>query len=288
MHQVFQIKVRDRNHIDKLKGLSNMQNSTLTFWNLPATPGHPVNVPASLELVKSFLESHGLAYSVSIKDLQAVIDKENEEMKFNTRKEQHDGNFNYGAYHSLDEFSTGKNKRPAIWLNYGIHAREWITQATGIWTARKIASDFSGNNPNMTSILDKMDIFLMPVANPDRYIYSPTKDKLGKDAAKALHSLFGTEYLVGPFYRTEFWGGALRACVLEVITTIPGVFHILFLNAESLPGVHRTKISPRDGTGDHHGEAARVTGHSGSRKEIFSAAEPRTHSGESWRSGTSS
>ncbi|XP_074124017.1 carboxypeptidase A4-like isoform X2 [Sminthopsis crassicaudata] len=214
-HQVFQINIRDRNHIDKLKGLSNMQNSTLTFWNLPTTPGHPVNVvvtPASLELVKSFLESHGFEYSVSIKDLQAVIDKENEEMKFNTRKEQHDGNFNYGAYHSLDElylemanitseypnlvsllkiansfenrplyvlkFSTGKEDRPAIWLNLGLHSREWITQATGIWIARKIASDFSGNNTNMTSILDKMDIFLMPVANPDGYVYSQTKDRL--------------------------------------------------------------------------------------------------------------
>ncbi|XP_074124006.1 carboxypeptidase A4-like isoform X2 [Sminthopsis crassicaudata] len=212
-HQVFQINIRDRNHIDKLKGLSNMQNSTLTFWNLPTTPGHPVNVvvpPASLELVKSFLKSHGFEYSVSIKDLQALFDKQIEEMKFNRRKEKRDGNFNYEAYHSLDQlyhemaniaskyskvvkllnignsfekrplyvmkFSTGKNKRPAIWLNYGIHAREWITQATGIWTARKIASDFYGNKPKITSILNKMDIFLMPVANPDGYVYSQTKD----------------------------------------------------------------------------------------------------------------
>ncbi|KAM8982574.1 carboxypeptidase A4-like isoform 1-T2 [Sarcophilus harrisii] len=190
-----------------------MQNSTLTFWNLPVNPEHPVNVvvpPASLEFVKSFLESHGLEYSVSIKDLQALFDKQIKEMKFNRRKAKRDTNFNYGDYHSLTKlyremaniaseyprvakrlkignsfkkrplyvlkFSTGKNKRPAIWLNHGIHAREWITQATGIWIARKIASDFYGNKTTITSILNKMDIFLMPVANPDGYVYSRTKD----------------------------------------------------------------------------------------------------------------
>lgn len=39
------------------------------------------------------------------------------------------------------QFSTGGGKkRPAIWLNAGIHAREWIPQATAIWTARKVMS----------------------------------------------------------------------------------------------------------------------------------------------------
>lgn len=39
------------------------------------------------------------------------------------------------------QFSTGKGRqRPAIWLNAGIHAREWISSATAIWTARKVMS----------------------------------------------------------------------------------------------------------------------------------------------------
>ncbi|KAF2979503.1 hypothetical protein EK904_005016 [Melospiza melodia maxima] len=36
------------------------------------------------------------------------------------------------------QFSTGGSSRPAIWLDTGIHAREWITQATGVWTANKV------------------------------------------------------------------------------------------------------------------------------------------------------
>ncbi|XP_068943322.1 carboxypeptidase A4-like [Petaurus breviceps papuanus] len=212
-HQVFQIKFRDGNQISKLKELVSMENFKLSFWKPPTTPKRSVDVvvpSASLQFVKSFLESHGLEYSISIKDLQALLDEEFKEMKYNRGKERNNGDFNYGAYHSLEglyremaniaaeypklvsrleigrsfekrplyvlKFSTGKGNRPAIWLNAGIHSREWITQATGIWIARKIVSDY-GDEQNITSILDKIDIFLMPVANPDGYVYSQTKDR---------------------------------------------------------------------------------------------------------------
>ncbi|XP_019501633.1 PREDICTED: carboxypeptidase A4 [Hipposideros armiger] len=76
------------------------------------------------------------------------------------------------------KFSTGKGRqRPAIWLNAGIHSREWISQATAIWTARKIVSDY-GKDSAVTSILKKMDIFLLPVANPDGYVYTHTQNRL--------------------------------------------------------------------------------------------------------------
>lgn len=38
----------------------------------------------------------------------------------------------------------------------------------------QIASDY-GNDPAITSILDTMDIFLLPVTNPDGYVFSQTK-----------------------------------------------------------------------------------------------------------------
>jgi hypothetical protein len=38
---------------------------------------------------------------------------------------------------SFFQFSTGGHK-PAIWLDAGIHAREWVTQATAMWTANKV------------------------------------------------------------------------------------------------------------------------------------------------------
>lgn len=41
----------------------------------------------------------------------------------------------------------------------------------------QIASDY-GNDPSITSILDTMDIFLLPVTNPDGYVFSQTRVSL--------------------------------------------------------------------------------------------------------------
>lgn len=42
---------------------------------------------------------------------------------------------------AFPQFSTGGSQRPAIWIDSGIHSREWITHATGIWTAKKVSTD---------------------------------------------------------------------------------------------------------------------------------------------------
>uniref|UniRef100_A0ABI7WM85 Peptidase M14 domain-containing protein n=1 Tax=Felis catus TaxID=9685 RepID=A0ABI7WM85_FELCA len=41
----------------------------------------------------------------------------------------------------------------------------------------EVASDY-GKDPTITSILEKMDIFLLPVANPDGYVYTQTQNRL--------------------------------------------------------------------------------------------------------------
>ncbi|CAO2603046.1 Carboxypeptidase A4 [Lemmus lemmus] len=133
-------------------------------------------------------------------------------MRHSEGQERSGDSFNYGSYHSLEaiyhemdsiatdfpdlasrvkigetfekrpmyvlKFSTGGGKkRPAIWLNAGIHSREWISQATAIWTARKIVTDYQ-KDPAVTSILENVDVFLLPVANPDGYVYTQTHNRL--------------------------------------------------------------------------------------------------------------
>uniref|UniRef100_A0A2K6Q439 Carboxypeptidase A4 n=1 Tax=Rhinopithecus roxellana TaxID=61622 RepID=A0A2K6Q439_RHIRO len=213
--QVFRINVRNGDEISKLSQLVNSNNLKLDVWKSLSTFNRPVDVlvpSVSLQAVKSFLRSQGLEYAVAIEDLQALLNNEDEEMQQNEGQERRSNNFNYGAYHSLKaiyhemdniaadfpdlarrvkighsfenrpmyvlKFSTGKGvRRPAIWLNAGIHSREWISQATAIWTARKIVSDYQ-RDPAITSILEKMDIFLLPVANPDGYVYTQTQNRL--------------------------------------------------------------------------------------------------------------
>ncbi|XP_012520199.1 PREDICTED: carboxypeptidase A4 isoform X2 [Propithecus coquereli] len=179
--QVFRINVRNGDEISKLSQLVNSDNFKLNVWQSPSTFGRPVDVlvpSVSLQLVKSFLASQGLEYSVTIENLQIYHEMDSIAADFPdlASRVRIGHSFENRPIYVL-KFSTGEGeRRPAIWLNAGIHSREWISQATAIWTARKIVSDYR-KDPAITSILERMDIFLLPVANPDGYVYTQTKNR---------------------------------------------------------------------------------------------------------------
>jgi hypothetical protein len=57
----------------------------------------------SLQAVKIFLESHGISYEIMIKDVQLLLDEEQEQMAtVQTRAASTDA-FNYATYHTLEE-----------------------------------------------------------------------------------------------------------------------------------------------------------------------------------------
>ncbi|KAI4015805.1 carboxypeptidase A4 [Homo sapiens] len=180
--QVLRINVRNGDEISKLSQLVNSNNLKLNFWKSPSSFNRPVDVlvpSVSLQAFKSFLRSQGLEYAVTIEDLQIYHEMDNIAADFPdlARRVKIGHSFENRPMYVL-KFSTGKGvRRPAVWLNAGIHSREWISQATAIWTARKIVSDYQ-RDPAITSILEKMDIFLLPVANPDGYVYTQTQNRL--------------------------------------------------------------------------------------------------------------
>lgn len=45
---------------------------------------------------------------------------------------------------AFPQFSTGGSQHRAIWIDAGIHSREWITHATGIWTAKQVGTGDGG------------------------------------------------------------------------------------------------------------------------------------------------
>uniref|UniRef100_A0A5F9CV10 Carboxypeptidase A4 n=1 Tax=Oryctolagus cuniculus TaxID=9986 RepID=A0A5F9CV10_RABIT len=181
--QVFRINVRNGDEISKLSWLVNSDNFKLNVWKSPSTFGRPVDVlvpSVSVQSVKSFLASQGLEYSVTIEDLQIYHEMDSIATDFPdlASRVKIGCSFEKRPMYVL-KFSAGRGgqRRPAMWLNAGIHSREWVSQATAIWTARKIASDYQ-KDPALTSILEKMDIFLLPVANPDGYVYTQTHNRM--------------------------------------------------------------------------------------------------------------
>ncbi|XP_060100450.1 carboxypeptidase A1-like [Heteronotia binoei] len=198
----------------RTEGAGERGDLQLDFWRGPAKPGLPVDMRVpfqTLQSVKVFLESEDIPYTIMIEDLQVLLDNEKKTMLLSRKSERSSGKFIYSSYHTIQEiyswmedfvaanrdlvsrlligrsyegrpiyvlkFSTGGDRRPAIWIDTGIHSREWITQATGLWTANKIASEY-GKDAALTAVLNSMDIFLEIVTNPDGFAYTHTTNRM--------------------------------------------------------------------------------------------------------------
>ncbi|XP_040888387.1 carboxypeptidase O-like [Toxotes jaculatrix] len=66
--------------------------------------------------------------------------------------------------------STG-GKKKAIWMDCGIHAREWIAPAFCQYFVRQILQTYK-TDPKMEQMMKNMDFYVTPVLNVDGYIYS--------------------------------------------------------------------------------------------------------------------
>lgn len=57
--------------------------------------------------------------------------------------------------------SNGKPNAPALWIDGGIHAREWISPAAVTYIINHLVE----NSDNLEA-----DYYILPVANPDGYV----------------------------------------------------------------------------------------------------------------------
>ncbi|XP_056105898.1 carboxypeptidase B [Rhinichthys klamathensis goyatoka] len=71
---------------------------------------------------------------------------------------------------------TGSAK-PAVFMDCGFHAREWITHAFCQWFVNEAVSTY-GSDPEMTNLLDRMDFFVLPVFNIDGYEYTWSNNRM--------------------------------------------------------------------------------------------------------------
>ncbi|XP_075945715.1 carboxypeptidase A4 [Anarhichas minor] len=212
--QVIRVNVQSEEQLQLLQALENQQEWELDFWLHPVSTELPVDIRvprSSVSSVTEYLTAHGIPYSVIIDNLQELLDEEKAEMVENQMKERSSKTFKFAAYHRLEaiyswmdtlvaehpklvtkqeigrsyedrpmyvlKFSTGGNNRPAIWMDTGIHSREWVSPATGVWTANKIAINY-GTDASLTSLLDTMDIYMLLLANPDGYAYTHSNDRM--------------------------------------------------------------------------------------------------------------
>ncbi len=72
--------------------------------------------------------------------------------------------------------STGGN-HPAVLFNACQHAREWVSVMVPMYIADTLISQY-GVDEEITSLLNQVDVYIVPIVNPDGYVYSWDVDRL--------------------------------------------------------------------------------------------------------------
>ncbi|XP_005144734.2 carboxypeptidase O [Melopsittacus undulatus] len=170
-----------------------------------------VRVPVPLmQEVKDSLDQHMISYSVLIHDVQELVDQSMPRERSNPR--QVPEGYDYTQYHPMEEIyqwmteiqnsnselvtqhylgNTVENRpmyylqisqpldktKKIIWMDCGIHAREWIAPAFCQWFVKEILQNYK-SDPNISRFLQNLDLYILPVLNIDGYIYSWEKDRL--------------------------------------------------------------------------------------------------------------
>merc|ERR1711976_194743 len=68
------------------------------------------------------------------------------------------------------KISGGEGEEKAYWIDSAIHAREWLAPATVMKVANHLIRNY-GINSDATNMVDKYDWYILPVMNPDGFVY---------------------------------------------------------------------------------------------------------------------
>lgn len=70
--------------------------------------------------------------------------------------------------------SIGASDKNAVWMDAGMHAREWISPITAIYVIEKLINEFQQKK---NSPYTRVNWLIMPMTNPDGYHYTHTEDR---------------------------------------------------------------------------------------------------------------
>lgn len=135
--------------------------------------------------------------------------------------------------------STAAADAPAYVINGGQHAREWISVATTTCIADRLVRGY-GSDPEITALLDEMQVYVVPVVNPDGYEYTWTDDRYwrknrheehGVDLNRNFPVAFGrkgsSDQPASPIYRgTHPFSEPESQALRDLLRRVPVELHI--------------------------------------------------------------
>ncbi|MFG0285010.1 MAG: M14 family zinc carboxypeptidase [Phycisphaerales bacterium JB039] len=203
-HALVQARIETRAQMERMLAISG------DCWACEPRPGLvPFRVaPEDMDR----LRASGIEFEVLIEDLQQVVDAERDRIRA-ARAAGPDDDW-YAEYKDLSEVYTrlgefaaakpdlvseflvgtsiegreirgiliaeardaGEPCRPTLFLNGTQHAREWINTMTTMYHAQRFVMDY-GTDPEITDLLGKIDVVVVPVVNPDGFEYTWTSQR---------------------------------------------------------------------------------------------------------------
>jgi len=206
------------------KILNKVQETTnyVDFWADPV-PGRRADMMVGGDLlthIENFLSENGIQYHTMVDDVQGLIDEVEQSRTRKAERRTKDYELDWDDYYEIDVLNQfldalaekndfaevlnigksyeGRDMKvlaitkagpgaPNVWLEAGIHAREWIAPAVATFIVRELVEDYEEH----PEYLDKLNWYFIPSANPDGYAYSHEHDRMWRKTRSATGSIMG-------------------------------------------------------------------------------------------------
>ncbi|XP_078524185.1 mast cell carboxypeptidase A-like [Lissotriton helveticus] len=209
--KVFRVNLQTDQQAETLRNLSRVV--PLGFWRPDSA--HQITSKMSVDFhvtadqngtVQELLEQNHMRYKILFHNLQDGIDKQivtkssfprgvHSYTRYNTwktiatwTKQIVERNSKLVSRIKIGETAEGRpmyllkvgkqsSVKKAIFMDCGIHAREWISPAFCQWFVKEATENY-GKDKTLTNLLNKMAFYVLPVLNIDGYVYTWTEDRL--------------------------------------------------------------------------------------------------------------
>jgi len=216
-YKVFRIIPTTEIQVNKLQQLEAIPDG-FSFWQEPSFVGRNVDLMVAPHKLPEFYEimaQIGIPYQIFIEDVQKLIDQ--------TMPEKQSTSFDFNSYHTLEEIYKNlddlakqypdkvqvvvggktyegrqikgvkvsfKVNNPGIFIEGGIHAREWISPATVMFILHQL---LTSNDQDVRELAERHDWYIFPVFNPDGYAYTHTTNRLWRKTRKPYGLCVGAD-----------------------------------------------------------------------------------------------
>lgn len=195
------------NNAEDIKHIQAMENEDPNFdvWHADKEHVDIMLSPSNGFVYKMIFDKRNMKYEIIQDDVQSFIDLQEKSMIENKSGKIINTFARYSAVLSfLDDivdanpdiastYNAGftidgrqlkvlKLKTPtagrAIWIDAGIHAREWVSPSACIAFIDRFINEYRSNDPQVVALLNRYEFHIIPLMNPDGYEFSHTTTRL--------------------------------------------------------------------------------------------------------------